>query len=351
MLYSLLKKYLFSLDAEDAHEKVCKVLRMLSSSPFLCNLIHSQWGYKNPKLENEILGLHFPNPLGLAAGFDKNISMLGALTAFGFGYLEAGTLTNEAQVGNEKPRLFRHIEEESLQNAMGFNNHGAVLGARSFKRFAPYKTPIGINLGKNKHTEQAHALEDYKAVLNKCLDIGDYYTFNLSSPNTPNLRDLQNKAFVNELFCMTKEMTHKPLFLKIAPDLETDNMLEVVNSAIEAGAHGIIATNTTIDKSLVFAPKETGGLSGKCLTKKSREVFKELAKAFFNKSVLVSVGGISDAKEAYERIKMGASLLQIYSAFIYNGPNLCQNILKDLVKLLQKDGFLSVKEAIGADLR
>ncbi|WQW72752.1 quinone-dependent dihydroorotate dehydrogenase [Helicobacter pylori] len=351
MLYSLLKKYLFSLDAEDAHEKVCKILRMLSRSPFLCSLIHSQWGYKNPKLENEILGLNFPNPLGLAAGFDKNASMLRALTAFGFGYLEAGTLTNEAQVGNERPRLFRHIEEESLQNAMGFNNYGAILGARSFKRFAPYKTPIGINLGKNKRIEQAHALEDYKAVLNKCLDIGDYYTFNLSSPNTPNLRALQNKAFVNELFCMAKEMTHKPLFLKIAPDLETDSMLEVVNSAIEAGAHGIIATNTTIDKSLVFAPKEMGGLSGKCLTKKSREVFKELAKAFFNKSVLVSVGGISDAKEAYERIKMGASLLQIYSAFIYNGPNLCQNILKDLVKLLHKDGFLSVKEAIGADLR
>ncbi|WP_154441621.1 quinone-dependent dihydroorotate dehydrogenase [Helicobacter pylori] len=351
MLYSLLKKYLFSLDAEDAHEKVCKILRMLSSSPFLCGLIDSQWGYKNPKLENEILGLHFPNPLGLAAGFDKNASMLRALTAFGFGYLEAGTLTNEAQVGNERPRLFRHIEEESLQNAMGFNNHGAVLGARSFKRFAPYKTPIGINLGKNKRIEQVHALEDYKAVLNKCLNIGDYYTFNLSSPNTPNLRDLQNKAFVNELFCMAKEMTHKPLFLKIAPDLETDDMLEVVNSAIEAGAHGIIATNTTIDKSLVFAPKEMGGLSGKCLTKKSREIFKELAKAFFNKSILVSVGGISDAKDAYERIKMGASLLQIYSAFIYNGPNLCQNILKDLVKLLQKDGFLSVKEAIGADLR
>ncbi|GAA6781942.1 quinone-dependent dihydroorotate dehydrogenase [Helicobacter pylori] len=351
MLYSLLKKYLFSLDAEDAHEKVCQILRMLSSSPFLCNLIHSQWGYKNPKLENEILGLHFPNPLGLAAGFDKNASMLRALTAFGFGYLEAGTLTNEAQMGNERPRLFRHIEEESLQNAMGFNNHGAVLGVRSFKRFAPYKTPIGINLGKNKRIEQAHALEDYKAVLNKCLNIGDYYTFNLSSPNTPNLRDLQNKAFVNELFCMAKEMTHKPLFLKIAPDLETDSMLEIVNSAIEAGAHGIIATNTTIDKSLVFVPKEMGGLSGKCLTKKSREIFKELAKAFFNKSVLVSVGGISDAKDAYERIKMGASLLQIYSAFIYNGPNLCQNILKDLVKLLQKDGFLSVKEAIGADLR
>ncbi len=351
MLYSLLKKYLFSLDAEDAHEKVCKILKMLSSSPFLCSLIHSQWGYKNPKLENEILGLHFPNPLGLAAGFDKNASMLRALTAFGFGYLEAGTLTNEAQMGNEKPRLFRHIEEESLQNAMGFNNHGAILAARSFNRFAPYKTPIGVNLGKNKRIEQAHALEDYKAVLNKCLNIGDYYTFNLSSPNTPNLRDLQNKAFVNELFCMAKEMTHKPLFLKIAPDLETDDMLEIVNSAIGAGAHGIIATNTTIDKSLVFAPKEMGGLSGKCLTKKSREVFKELAKAFFNKSVLVSVGGISDAKEAYERIKMGASLLQIYSAFIYNGPNLCQNILKDLVKLLQKDGFLSVKEAIGADLR
>ncbi|EMG98294.1 quinone-dependent dihydroorotate dehydrogenase [Helicobacter pylori] len=351
MLYSLVKKYLFSLDAEIAHEKVCQILRILSSSPFLCRLIHSQWGYQNPKLENDILGLNFPNPLGLAAGFDKNASMLRALTAFGFGYLEAGTLTNIAQSGNEKPRLFRHIEEESLQNAMGFNNYGAILGVRAFNRFAPYKTPIGINLGKNKHIEQAHALEDYQAVLNQCLNIGDYYTFNLSSPNTPNLRDLQNKAFVHELFCMAKEMTHKPLFLKIAPDLETDDMLEVVNSAIEAGAHGIIATNTTIDKSLVFAPKEMGGLSGKCLTKKSREIFKELAKAFFNRSVLVSVGGISDAKEAYERIKMGASLLQIYSAFIYKGPNLCQNILKDLVKLLQKDGFLSVKEAIGADLR
>ncbi|ORJ09273.1 dihydroorotate dehydrogenase (quinone), partial [Helicobacter pylori] len=273
MLYSLVKKYLFSLDAEIAHEKVCQILRTLSSSPFLCRLIHSQWGYKNPKLENEILGLNFPNPLGLAAGFDKNASMLRALIAFGFGYLEAGTLTNIAQSGNEKPRLFRHIEEESLQNAMGFNNYGAILGVRAFNRFAPYKTPIGINLGKNKHIEQAHALEDYQAVLNQCLNIGDYYTFNLSSPNTPNLRDLQNKVFVNELFCMAKEMTHKPLFLKIAPDLEIDSMLEVVNSAIEAGANGIIATNTTIDKSLVFAPKEMGGLSGKCLTKKSREIF------------------------------------------------------------------------------
>ncbi len=303
MLYSLLKKYLFSLDAEDVHEKVCQILRTLSSSPFLCSLIHSQWGYKNPKLENEILGLNFPNPLGLVAGFDKNASMFRALIAFGFGYLEAGTLTNKAQVGNERPRLFRHIEEESLQNAMGFNNYGAILGARSFKRFAPYKTPIGINLGKNKHIEQAHALEDYKAVLNQCLSIGDYYTFNLSSPNTPNLRDLQNKVFVHELFCMAKEMTPKPLFLKIAPDLEINDMLEIVNSAIEAGAHGIIATNTTIDKSLVFAPKEMGGLSGKCLTKKSREVFKELAKAFFNQSVLVSVGGLAMPKKLMKGLK------------------------------------------------
>lgn len=303
MLYSLVKKYLFSLDAEDAHEKVCKILRTLSSSPFLCSLIHSQWGYKNPKLENDILGLNFPNPLGLAAGFDKNASMLRALIAFGFGYLEAGTLTNIAQSGNEKPRLFRHIEEESLQNAMGFNNYGAILGVRSFKRFAPYKTPIGINLGKNKHIEQAHALEDYQAVLSKCLNIGDYYTFNLSSPNTPNLRDLQNKAFVHELFCMAKEMTHKPLFLKIAPDLETDNMLEIVNSAIEAGAHGIIATNTTIDKSLVFAPKEMGGLSGKCLTKKSREIFKELAKAFLIKAFLFLWEGLAMRKKLMKGLK------------------------------------------------
>ncbi|WP_104760857.1 quinone-dependent dihydroorotate dehydrogenase [Helicobacter cetorum] len=351
MFYPLLKKYFFSLDAEIAHERVCKALRVLSRTPFWCALTHAKFGYTDPRLKNEILGLNFPNPIGLAAGFDKNVQLLKALEAFGFGYIEAGTLTNEAQSGNEKPRLFRHIEEESLQNAMGFNNYGAILGARAFNRFAPYRVPIGINLGKNKHIEQANALEDYKAVLNKCLKIGDYYTFNLSSPNTPNLRDLQNKAFVSELFCMAKEMTHKPLFLKIAPDLEIDNMLEIVNSAIKAGASGIIATNTTIDKSLVVAPKEVGGLSGKCLTKKSREIFNELAKAFFKESILISVGGISDAKEAYERIKMGASLLQIYSAFIYQGPNLCQNILKDLVKLLQKDGFSSVKEAIGANLR
>ncbi|AFI06207.1 quinone-dependent dihydroorotate dehydrogenase [Helicobacter cetorum] len=351
MFYPLLKKYFFSLDAEVAHERVCKALRVLSRTPFWCTLTHAKFGYTDPRLKNEILGLNFPNPLGLAAGFDKNASVLRALIAFGFGYLEAGTLTNVAQSGNEKPRLFRHIEEESLQNAMGFNNYGAILGVRAFNRFAPYKTPIGINLGKNKHIKQIHALEDYKAVLTKCLSIGDYYAFNLSSPNTPNLRDLQNKAFVSELFCMAKEMTHKPLFLKIAPDLEIDNMLEIVSSAIEAGANGIIATNTTIDTSLVSAPKEVGGLSGKCLSKKSREIFKELAKAFFKESVLISVGGISDAKEAYERIKMGASLLQIYSAFIYKGPNLCQNILKDLVKLLQRDGFSSVKEAVGANLR
>lgn len=229
--------------------------------------------------------------------------MLRALIAFGFGYLEAGTLTNEAQMGNEKPRLFRHIEEESLQNAMGFNNYGAILGARSFKRFAPYKTPIGINLGKNKHIEQAHALEDYKAVLSKCLNIGDYYTFNLSSPNTPNLRDLQNKAFVHELFCMAKEMTHKPLFLKIAPDLETDSMLEIVNSAIESGAHGIIATNTTIDKSLVFAPKEMGGLSGKCLTKKAVKSLKNWLKLFLIKAFLFLWGGLAMPKKLMKGLK------------------------------------------------
>ncbi|WP_104748075.1 quinone-dependent dihydroorotate dehydrogenase [Helicobacter cetorum] len=351
MFYSLLKKYFFSLDAEVVHDRACNTLRVLSRMPFWCALTHAKFGYANPRLKNEILGLNFPNPLGLAAGFDKNAQLLKALETFGFGHIEAGTLTNEAQSGNEKPRLFRHVEEESLQNAMGFNNYGAILGVRNFNRFVPYKVPIGINLGKNKHIEQANALEDYKAVLEKCLNIGDYYTFNLSSPNTPNLRDLQNTTFVSELFNMARDHTNKPLFLKIAPDLKTDDMLEIVNSAIKAGASGIIATNTTIDKSLVYAPKEVGGLSGKCLTKKSREVFKELAKAFFKETILISVGGISDSKEAYERIKMGASLLQIYSAFIYEGPNLCQNILKDLVKLLQKDGFSSVKEAIGANLR
>ncbi|PAF47669.1 dihydroorotate dehydrogenase (quinone) [Helicobacter sp. 12S02232-10] len=350
LVYKTLRNLLFKLEPETAHRLTEIFLKTVSGFSFLQELMANRFCDENEVLKNQVCGLDFYNPIGLAAGFDKNATMIKGLSALGFGFLEVGTLTKHPQKGNPKPRLFRYLQEESLQNAMGFNNEGSVKVASRISKIYPYALPIGINLGKNKSVAQEDALKNYEDVLKDFLSFGDYYVFNLSSPNTPNLRDLQNSIFVKELFLMAKGHTSKPIFLKISPDMEIDSMLKVCDQAIESGADGIIATNTTIDYSLLSSAKDIGGISGAVLKSKSAEVFKEIAKAFFGKAALIAAGGIDDAEEAYKRIKMGASLVQIYTGLIFKGPALCKNINQEIIQLLQRDGFLNLKDAIGADL-
>lgn len=349
-MYKKIRKVLFKIDPEKAHSLVEFFLKYIANQPIIQDLMAKNFCYQDSILSNKICGLDFYNPIGIGAGFDKNCTMIEGLTTLGFGYLELGTITKKPQDGNSKPRLFRHIQEESIQNAMGFNNEGSQVISSRLKKFYPFSIPLGVNLGKNKEIEQKDALKDYQDVLDIFVDLGDYFVFNLSSPNTPNLRDLQNTTFVDELFSMAREKTNKPLFLKISPDINLDSMLEVCQKAIDKGASGIIATNTTIDYSLVQSPKNIGGLSGKVLQEKSFEVFKVLAKAFFKKTTLISVGGISDAAEVYKRLRHGASLIQLYTSFIFEGPSICKNINQNLAQMIRNDGFENISEVIGIDL-
>lgn len=348
-MYRYLRNVLFKFDPELDHCLVEFYLRHFAPLPLINDWMAEKFCYVDERLESEVAGLKFYNPVGLAAGFDKNSTMIEGLSLMGFGFLELGSITYEPQKGNPKPRVFRHVQEESLQNAMGFNNDGALKISERIAQYYPYQIPLFINLGKNKSAE--NALKNYEENLRVLKDLGDLYVFNVSSPNTPNLRDLQNESFVEELFLMARNHTSKPLFLKVCPDNAIDLTLRVCESAINSGASGIIATNTTIDYSLLDSPKAIGGISGRALRNKSREVFYEIAKAFFGKASLIASGGISDGEEAYSRIKMGASLVEIYSALIFNGPSICRRINQEILELLKADGFACISEAIGAEMR
>ena len=349
-LYQKIRPVLFKLDPERAHSLVKAVLHKLPDIPFADDLLLKiSGGYKSDKLKTKVCGLDFYNPVGLAAGFDKDGEMVKALGALGFGFLELGTITKIPQAGNPKPRLFRHIDEQSLQNEMGFNNCGSKEFSLNIQKHYPFTIPIGVNIGKNKDVQIKDSLYNYEDALKDVLKVGDYYVFNLSSPNTPKLRDLQNEKFVKELFEMAKKHTKKPVFLKIAPDIEIDKMLKVCDSALSSGASGIVATNTTVDSTLVASPRN-GGISGEVLKQKSLEILSELTKAFFGRGVIMSVGGISSARDVYERMQMGASLVQVYTAFIYEGPTLCSTINKELEIFLKADGFSNIGEAVGVAL-
>lgn len=348
-VYPLLRNVLFRFDAEFDHHLVEFCLKHFAPLPLINDWMAKEFCFVDERLQNEVLGLKFYNPVGLAAGFDKNAKMIEGLSLLGFGFLELGSVTYSPQDGNPKPRLFRFIKEESLQNAMGFNNDGSIKIAERIAQFYPYQIPLWINLGKNK--DATDALKNYEENLKVLKNLGDLFVFNVSSPNTPNLRDLQNEGFISELFAMARSHTDKPLFLKICPDNMIEVTLKVCESAINAGAKGIIATNTTTDYSLLPSHREYGGISGKALRNKSREVFYEISNAFFKKATLIASGGIFDGEEAYSRIKMGASLVEIYSALVFEGPSVCKKINQEIVNLLRCDGFEHISEAIGVDVR
>jgi dihydroorotate dehydrogenase len=347
--YNSIKPLLFKLEPENAHHLAAFVLRLPNICQIPFNSYLESHFIDDTILNQELFGRTFLNPVGLGAGFDKNATMIRGIQTLGFGFTEIGTVTPKPQPGNPKPRMFRHIEEETLQNAMGFNNEGAYKVIKRLKERFPFTTPIGINIGKNKVTPEKEAINDYTHLIKAFDGLGDYFVINISSPNTPGLRDLQNEAFIGELFKEAKALTDMPILLKIAPDMELNDAVALTKMAVEKGADGIIATNTTIDYSLVKEPKDIGGLSGAVLKEKSFKIFEAIAKELYGKTTLISVGGIDSAEEAYRRIKAGASLVQIYSGIVFHGPDMIMNVNKGLIELLKADGYTNITEAIGAD--
>ena len=347
--YESIKPLLFKFQPETAHHIAETVLRMPNICQIPFNSFLESHFIADDILTQEIFGKKFYNPVGLGAGFDKNATMIRGIQTLGFGFTEIGTVTPKPQAGNPKPRMFRHIEEESIQNAMGFNNDGAYKVVKRLKERYPFSTPIGINIGKNKVTPEREAINDYTHLIKAFDGLGDYFVINISSPNTPGLRDLQNEEFITKLFTEAKALTDMPILLKIAPDMREEDAVALTSMAVEKGADGIIATNTTIDYSLVKNPKDIGGISGAVLKEKSFKIFEAIAKELYGKTTLISVGGIDSAEEAYKRIKAGASLVQILSGIVFHGPDMIMNVNKGLIELLRADGYSNITEAIGAD--
>lgn len=305
----------------------------------------------DPVLETTVFGVTFPGPLGLAAGFDKNGSGINAWGALGFGYAEVGTVTAQAQPGNPAPRLFRLPEDRALLNRMGFNNHGA--GELAIKLTRSQSTvPIGVNIGKTKVTPAERAVDDYAESARLCGPLADFIVVNVSSPNTPGLRDLQAVASLRPILAAVRAETTKPVLVKIAPDLSDDDVDEIADLAVELGLAGIVATNTTISRQGLLTPGVdelgAGGVSGPPVAARSLEVLRRLHKRVGGQLALISVGGIETADDAWERIIAGASLVQGYTGFIYGGGLWAKHIHDGVAARLKAGGFASLADAVGS---
>lgn len=336
----------FALDPEYAHELVLKALAWWSGRGPLLEVPARLLRVEDPRLRVRALGLTFPNPLGLAAGMDKDAKALAAWWALGFGFAEVGTLTPNPQGGNPRPRLFRLLEDRALINRMGFNNEGASRAAERLRRFRerglPF--PVGVNLGKGRDTPLERAAEDYLLALRLLEPYGDYFVLNVSSPNTPGLRTLQEAPFLDELLFRLRPATAKPLLLKVAPDLPAPALDQVVALALKHRLEGLVAVNTTLSREGLRSPwaKEAGGLSGRPLKARALEVLGHLAQV--PGLTLVSVGGIEGARDIWERLRRGARLVQVYTGFVYGGPLFPRRVLLDLLGLLRAEGVGRLEE-------
>jgi len=339
----LIKPILFCFDPEKVHHFSFSSIRFINKIPFVGSILNASFSIKNKKLERSIAGITFPNPVGLAAGFDKDAVLVDELANFGFGFIEIGTLTPKAQAGNDKPRLFRIPQDEAVINRMGFNNKGADNAVERLKKRKNKNIIIGGNIGKNKVTPNEEADKDYEYCFNVLFDVVDYFVVNVSSPNTPNLRALQDKtpltALLNKVMSLNNSKQNpKPVFLKIAPDLTNEQLDDIIEIVRDTKIAGVIATNTTIAREPLTVSKEkieeigAGGLSGKPLTKKSTEVIRYLHKKSNGAFPIIGVGGIHSAEDALEKLDAGASLIQLYTGFIYEGPSLIKKINKILVQ-------------------
>ena len=300
-------------------------MRVVRSAPFLVNRKPIEKGSVT------VFKTHFPNPIGLAAGFDKNAVAVDRWHAFGFGFVEIGTVTFHAQPGNPKPRLFRYPENEALINRMGFNNEGAQAVAERLRK-TNSKIPVGINLGKSKITPVERAAEDYQESYRLLHQLGDYFVINVSSPNTPGLRTLQDKGPLLEIIQAIREVdATRPLFVKVAPDLEYPALDDLIGVVTDTGLTGIVATNTTLSRAgLASDPGEVGGLSGAPLKNKSNEFLAYIRQHVASNCVLMGVGGISSADDVKHKLDIGADLVQLYTGWIYGGPGLVPQMLKEL---------------------
>ncbi len=353
-LYSALRPLLFRCDPERSHRLGMAALRLLQALPGAAWLLARRNLVSGPALRQTLFGREFPNPVGLAAGFDKDAMVARALPALGFGFVEVGTVTPGPQPGNPRPRLFRYPAERSLQNSLGFNNRGMEAMRRRLIQLAVRRPlPVGVNVGKGRETPAATALADYEALLRGLGGLADYLVVNLSSPNTPGLRDLQNETFVRDLLRAARGVTTTPVLVKLSPDLEPEAAADLAAAALDAGAAGIVATNTSTDFGLLRGKRaaEAGGLSGAVLRERSRRVFAAIARRLDGRGTLISAGGIDSGAEAYARVRAGASLVQLYTALVYEGPSLARRINRELLALLARDGFTHIGEAVGADLR
>ena len=337
MYNRLVKPILFLFDPEKVHYFSFFMIKVLSAIPGVSSLIRGLYQVKHPALEREVFGLKFPNPVGLAAGFDKNAVLYKQLSNFGFGFIEIGTLTPKGQPGNPKKRLFRLKEDQAIINRMGFNNEGVDDAVKRLKKNK--NVLIGGNIGKNKITPNEEAVNDYIYCFNALFDYVDYFVVNVSSPNTPNLRALQDKEPLTHLLATLKDLNDKkenpkPILLKIAPDLTNEQLTDIVDIVTTVKIDGVIATNTTLSREgLQSAHKtEAGGLSGKPLSKRSTEVIRFLVKESKNAFPVIGVGGIHTPEDAIEKLDAGAALVQLYTGFVYEGPAAVRNINRALLK-------------------
>ena len=337
----MIRPILFLFDPEKVHLFTIEFLSLAHKIPGVKAILRNIFSVNDKGLKREVIGLSFDNPIGLAAGFDKDAQMIDLLEPFGFGSIEIGTLTPKPQPGNDKPRLFRLIKDKALINRMGFNNEGVNKAVVRLKK-RNSKTIVGGNIGKNKLTDNEMAIGDYEYTFEALFAVVDYFVVNVSSPNTPNLRALQDKEPLSKLLNRLQERNEekekrKPILLKIAPDLSDDQLLEIVEIVQETKIDGIIATNTTISRQgLTTSASEVeeigeGGLSGEPLTTRATEVIKFLRQALGQDVCIIGVGGIMTAEDAIEKLEAGANLIQIYSGFIYNGPSFVKNINKAIL--------------------
>jgi len=341
-MYSLVKKFLFRYDPEDVHYKVLRWLTKAYNTGLGKKYLTSNYSYNHPSLEKTVFGIHFKNPVGLAAGFDKDAKYIEQLSCLGFGFIEIGTLTPKPQDGNEKPRLFRLPADGAIVNRMGFNNEGVDAAVERLKH-RDSKVIIGGNIGKNKNTPNEEAVNDYIYCFQKLFNYVDYFVVNVSSPNTPGLRDLQEKEPLHHLLLTLQNINlqypnAKPILIKIAPDLTNEQVDDVIDIVQQVKLAGIVATNTTISREGLLSDSTEvhdmgiGGLSGKPVRKRSTEIIRYISQKTNGTIPIIAVGGIFNAQDAQEKIDAGASLVQVYTGFIYSGPGIAKNICKSMAK-------------------
>ncbi|MCR9142276.1 MAG: quinone-dependent dihydroorotate dehydrogenase [bacterium] len=355
LYHRLAKPFLFRLDAEFAHHLVAAGVKHSATLPGAGLLMRRLLAYDSPRLANRVCGVRFPNPVGMAAGFDKTGELYPFLSRMGFGFVECGTFTAIAQPGNPRPRLFRYPAERALVNRMGFNNPGSTEAAEILARQKPL-APRGINIGKSKVTELEQATEDYLRSVERLEIFADYVAVNISSPNTPGLRKLQGKKYLGELLGALLDRLRTlgagrvtpptPLFVKVAPDLSEKELEAILETLVTVGCSGIIISNTTIDKSAVPGAETEGGLSGPAVRERSTKLVEFCHRTAGDRLAIIGVGGVNSGRDALDKILAGASLVQVYTGYVFEGPGLPGAINRYLDAVLERSG-LSLSELIG----